>query len=197
MPAPDPTFAALMARARGGDDTALEQLARTYEADLRIAARVHLGPALRPYLDSLDLVQSVHRSLLVGLRNDKYDVSNPGSLIALALVMVRRKVAHQWRRHRRQVRLANGDSTEHPADVLATISRRDATPDTAAAVRDALARLWLELDADDRQLMELRLQGYTTAEAADKLGKTPEAMRVRLHRLRKRLEDEQVLTEWL
>lgn len=195
--ASDPTFADLMARARGGDDAALSQLARTYEGDLRIAARVHLGPALRPYLDSLDLVQSVHRSLMVGLRNDKFDVSNPGSLIALALKMVRRKIAHQWRRHRRQVRLANGDSTEHPTDVLATISRRDTNPGTAAAVRDALARLWLELDADDRQLMELRLQGYTTAEAADKLGKTPEAMRVRLHRLRKRLEDEQVLTEWL
>src|SRR5262245_2403719 len=118
---PDPTFADLLKRARDGDGAALGQLARTYEGDLRIAARVHLGQALRPYLDSLDLVQSVHRSLMIGLRTDKVDVSNPGALIALALTMVRRKVARQWRRHRRQIRLAGGAAGDHPADVLASL----------------------------------------------------------------------------
>lgn len=197
MATPDPSFATLLARARGGDEEALWQIARTYEDDLRIAARVHLGPALRPYLDSLDLVQSVHRSLMVGLRDAKFAVSDPRSLLALALTMVRRKVAHQWRRHRRQVRLGGADGGEQPADVLASLSRRQTGPGTAAAVRDALTRLWRELDADDRRLMELRLEGYSTAEAATHLNKTPEALRVRLHRLRKRLEAEQVLTEWL
>jgi RNA polymerase sigma-70 factor (ECF subfamily) len=193
MPPPEPTFADLLARARRGDADAVGQIARLYEPDLLIAARVHLGPALRPYLDSLDLVQSVHRSLLAGLRNDKFAVADARSLLALALTMVRRKVARQWRRHRRQVRPAG----EHPTDVLATLSRRAGNPAAEAEVRDALARLWSELDADDRAVMELRLQGFSTAEAAARLGKTPEALRVRLHRLRKRLEAEQVLTEWL
>lgn len=189
----DPTFQDLLALARTGDAYAIEQIARMYEPDLLIAARVHLGPALRPYLDSIDLVQSVHRSLMAGLRNEKFALTDARSLIALALTMVRRKVARQWRRHRRQVRPAG----EHPADVLATLSRRAANPVADAEVRDALARLWQELDAEDRVIMELRLKGFSTAEAADQLGKTPEALRVRLHRLRKRLEAEQVLTEWL
>jgi RNA polymerase sigma factor (sigma-70 family) len=107
--------------------------------------------------------------------------------------MVRRKVARQWRRHRRQVRTA----VEHPSDVLATLRRRAVNPAAEAEVRDTLARLWQELDADDRALIELRLEGLNTAEAAERLNKTPEALRVRLHRLRKRLEAEQVLTEWL
>ena len=47
-----------------------------------------LGPALRPYLDSLDLVQSVHRSLLLGLRQEKYDISSPDQIIALAVTLV-------------------------------------------------------------------------------------------------------------
>jgi RNA polymerase sigma factor (sigma-70 family) len=180
------------AQARAGDADAVGHIARLYEADLLIAARVHLGPALRPYLDSLDLVQSVYRSLLAGLRNDKFAVADARSLLALTLTMVKRKVARQWRRHRRQVRPMG----EQPADVLATLSRQSANPAAGADVRDALARLWRELDADDRQLIELRLEGLSTAEAAERLGKSAGALRVQWHRPRKRLE-EQVFADWV
>jgi RNA polymerase sigma-70 factor (ECF subfamily) len=193
----EPTFTELLQRARTGDTAAMDLLAQIYAGDLLIAARVHLGPALRPYLDSIDLVQSVHRSLLLGLRSNKHSIADPGALIALALTMVRRKIARQWRRHRRQSRLADEHSGVHPTDVLATISCRDPTPAAAAEVRDAIARLWRELDEDDRQLLELRLAGLSPAEAAEKLGKSPGALRVRLHRLRQRLADEQILSEWL
>ena len=44
-----------------------------------------------------------------------------------------------------------------------------------------------KLDGLDRQLMELRLEGYTTAEAARKLGVSAGLLRSRLSRLRKRL----------
>src|SRR5437764_901881 len=98
-------FEALLRRARGGDQVAQELLVRQYEAKVRIVARVLLGPALRPYLDSIDLVQSVHRSLIRGLRDDKFDASSPERLLALAVTMVRRKAARQWRRMRRQQRL--------------------------------------------------------------------------------------------
>src|SRR3954463_712959 len=100
-------FEALLALARAGDRSALEQLARQYEPKVRLVARVLLGPALRPYLDSVDLVQSVHRSLLLGLRDDKFALANPEQLLALALTIVRRKVARQWRQNQRQRRLAN------------------------------------------------------------------------------------------
>jgi RNA polymerase sigma-70 factor (ECF subfamily) len=193
MPNRDPTFSELLDQARTGDTDAVAQIARLYEPDLLVAARVHLGPALRPYLDSIDLVQSVHRSLMAGLRNDKFEVSDARSLLALALTMVRRKVARQWRQHRRQVRPAG----EHPTDVLATLSRRAETPAAEAEVRDALTRLWREIDPEDRVVLELRLEGYSTAEAAQRLGKAAGALRVQLHRLRKRLEEHQVLTEWL
>src|SRR5262245_54669086 len=119
------SFQNLLRRARDGDAASLDELARTYESDLRIAARVHLGPALRPYLDSIDLVQSVHRSLIRGLRDDKFNLDNPASLIALAMTMVRRKVARQWRRHRRQQRLdGQADSSQQPLVVLASLTTR-------------------------------------------------------------------------
>src|SRR5438132_5374477 len=99
-------FPALLARARQGDRGALTQLAQQYESKVRVVARVLLGPALRPYLDSVDLVQSVHKSLMLGLRRNQYDISNPDKLVALTLTMLRRKAARHWRRLQRQQRLS-------------------------------------------------------------------------------------------
>jgi hypothetical protein len=61
-------FDLLLAAARSGDGTAMQRLIQQYEPELRIVARNRLGPALRPHLDTIDLVQSVHRSLMIGLR---------------------------------------------------------------------------------------------------------------------------------
>ena len=104
MPDPDPPseFTELMARAGQGDEAALTELSRQYEPKVRVVARVLLGPALRPYLDSIDLVQSVHKSLMLGLRRQQYDISNPDKLVALTLTMLRRKAARHWRRLQRQ-----------------------------------------------------------------------------------------------
>ena len=66
-------FTDLLERARQGDDAALGELAQRYEPEVRMVARVLLGPALRPYLDSVDVVQSVHRSLMVGIRANKFE----------------------------------------------------------------------------------------------------------------------------
>src|SRR5262245_34744396 len=104
MPDAPNEFAALVARARKGEQAALEQLTHQYEAKLRVVARVLLGPALRPYFDSMDLVQSVHKSVLLGLHHGKFAFADPDQLMALALTLVRRKVARQWRRVQRQKR---------------------------------------------------------------------------------------------
>src|SRR5262245_61873842 len=136
-------FTDLLARARGGDREALHQLARDYEPKLRLVARVLLGPALRPYLDSVDLVQSVHRSLLLGLRQDKFAVAGPENLMALALTLVRRKVARQWRRAQRQRRQGGADGL---AEVLTSLSSPEAArlarePGASPARRAAVKRL--------------------------------------------------------
>ena len=89
MPETAVNFTALLARAQGGDREALDQLTREYEPKLRLVARVLLGPALRPYLDSVDLVQSVYKSLLLGLHNRKFAFDTSENLLALALTLVR------------------------------------------------------------------------------------------------------------
>lgn len=192
------TFESLIARAREGDTAALAELVRLYEPEVRIVARVLLGPALRPHLDSLDLVQSVHRSLMMGLRMDKFDISTPQNLIALTLTMVRRKAARKWRHARRQQRLSHGPGQkERLPELLASLVSPEADPAHTAQLNDAIAQLCAGLNERERRVMELRLQGYNTVETARELGEDANVLRAYLSRLRERLRSAGILSEWL
>lgn len=192
------SFAELLRRTRQGEPDAALAIAREYERELRLVARVQLGPALRPYLDSIDLVQSVHRSLLIGLRQDKFDVSTPANLIALALTMVRRKVARHWRRHQRQQRLEAGRGEDtNQVDLLASLANSDGDPVRTAQLQDAVEHLWNHLDATEKSLVNLRMKGHSTAEAARELQLDADVLRVRLSRLRQRLEATGIMADWL
>lgn len=192
------SFATLLSRARQHDEKATNELCLQYEPRLRVVAHVLLGPALRPLLDSMDLVQSVHRSLLIGIREDKLDISTPENLVALALTLLRRKVARHWRREQRHRRLQVGGATSDLLPlILAEVTTPGAGPDEVAQYHDQLERLCRELDTTERQVLALRLDGYTTAEIAQALGINHITLRVRLTRLRERLRSGGVLHDWL
>ncbi len=192
-------FSELLGRARGGDRSAIEQLVAAYEPEIRLVARVRLGAALRPYLDSVDIVQSVHRSVMVGLREGRFDISSPDKLIALALTIVRRKVARHWRHLRRQQRESLGafDQSEDLPNMIVSLSSSESDPQAIAALRDQTQSLLDSLGETERQLIELRLAGHTTAQAARQLGLDADVLRVQLSRLRRRLRDHGLLSDWL
>jgi RNA polymerase sigma factor (sigma-70 family) len=198
MAEPADDFAVLVARVRLGDTDALAELARRYEPEVRLTARVLLGRALRCHLDSVDLVQSVHQTLMLGLRQNKFQFDSPQQLVGLALTMVRRKVARHWRRLQRQQRLdTQATQTHGAADALTALNSPEPDPAQAAQYRDTVEYLCRQLDERDRRVIELRLQGYSTAEAARQLGLDADVLRVRLSRLRRRLRESGAWSEWL
>jgi RNA polymerase sigma factor (sigma-70 family) len=198
MPESPGDFATLLTQARGGDRSALESLVRAYEPKLRLVARVLLGPALRPYLDSMDLVQSVHRSLLMGLRNQKFTFEKPDDVLALALKLSRRKAARQWRRLQRQQRLSgDGKAATDVVELLASLGQPHDEPARIAQSRDQIARLYQSLNEDERCLLQLRIEGYEPTEIAERLQLSAVAFRVRLTRLRHRLRSAGVFDDWL
>jgi RNA polymerase sigma factor (sigma-70 family) len=187
-------FTQLLERAARNDGDAMRRVVSEYEDILRRAARHQLGQAMRRHVDSLDIVQSVYRSLLVGLRNGRFDIATPDKFVALAVLIIRRKVARKWRKLRKQpVNLAIGPSG-------AGWSAIAGPPDQAAGDVDAhelLDRVLAELDPLDAQLVQMRLAGHSTAEVARRLGVDSGLLRVRLGRLRKHLSDRGLLEEWL
>jgi RNA polymerase sigma-70 factor (ECF subfamily) len=190
----------MLERAAAGDQGALHALALRYEPKVRSVARVLLGRALRPYLDSVDLVQSVHESLLLGLQAGKFEFASQQKMVALAVMIVRRKVAGHWRRVQRQQRMsiAGGDADASDlVDLVTSVATPEPGPGVDLQYREQVERLCQHLTEADRHLLSLRLEGLETAEIAAKLGTSDVATRVRLTRLRQRLQAAGVLGDWL
>lgn len=203
MTSPDPLspeeFTELLQRAALGDTAAQESICSQYERQVRIVARVLLGPQLRNHLDSMDLLQSVHRSLLIGIKNEKFSISNSEKLIALACTIVRRKVARNWRKCQRQVRHRtnpNGDIA-YLTSMLSSLTNHHTGAEEIAQFNDQLAEVCKSLHEIERKMLEMRLEGYTTGEVAEHLGMHPVAIRVRWTRLRQRLQESGIFTDWL
>jgi RNA polymerase sigma-70 factor (ECF subfamily) len=183
--APAQNLTALFRRAREGDETALADLVERYGTVLRRTAEGLLGPALRAHLDAVDVLQSVHCILLVGLREHKLELDSPERLLGLALTLIRRQVARYWRQLKKQAGVGNGE----PATAAEAVAARGAAADPAGKLQltEEVNRLFRTLNESDRHLLELRLQGYSTADVARQVGVDPRVLRVRLGRLRKRL----------
>jgi RNA polymerase sigma factor (sigma-70 family) len=197
--APAGDFADILRLAAAGDPAALQRLVAEYEPKVRIVARVLLGPALRPYLDSADLAQSVHLSIVAGLRDQRFRLAGPDDLIGLAVTVLRRKAAKQWRHLQRQRRLSGDGSRSRDglSGTLAALSGGGTDPAAEAQFRDQLDHLCAHLDESEQRVLALRLDGFTPAEIADQIGVSRVALRVRLTRLRQRLTAAGVVTDWL
>lgn len=189
-------FADLVSLAARGDPEALDTLARQYEPKIRLVARVLLGPALRPYLDSVDLAQSVHKSILVGLRDEKFRIAGPEQLVGLALTILRRKAARHWRHLQRQQRLS-GAGGEGMAPEVADPVGTGLDPADEAQFQDQVKHLCSHLDDVERRILDLRLEGHTSPEIATLTGLSPVNIRVRMTRLRQRLHAAGVTADWL
>ncbi len=191
-------FDLLLAAARSGDETAMQRLVSQYEPELRIVARHRLGPALRPHLDTIDLVQSVHRSLLIGLRANRFDISSPEKLIGLAVTIVRRKAAKHWRHLKRQQRLSSQDEAgDDFVDTMLSLQTPQTDVPADVATQEVLAQWLAGLDNIEKQLITMRLEGHSTAEVAQALELDPDVLRVKLSRLRKRLRERGFVDELL
>jgi RNA polymerase sigma-70 factor (ECF subfamily) len=195
---PADDFQVLVTRVQLGDEDALAELTRRYEPEVRLAARVLLGRFLRAHLDSVDLVQSVHQSLMLGLRQNRFTLTTPQQLLGLAMTMVRRKIARHWRKLQRQQRLdIHAAETCAGQDLRTCPHSPEVDPAQAAEYNDLLQRVCSQLEERDRRVIELRLQGNSTAEVARQLGLDADVLRVRLSRLRRRLRQSNVFTDWL
>jgi RNA polymerase sigma factor (sigma-70 family) len=196
MPEPGESPHDLLAKARLGDQKALALLLQLYEKELLRTAQAMLNRALRSLLDPGDLVQSAYRVLIQGLNKGQLHLTSPEELRGLAVRLVKNKIIQHWRRWKCQQRFYEA---QVQVETQALIETHPASPGASAQtveLKDAVQNLIQDLNGADRQLVELRLQGYSTAETARQLGLHPDVLRVRLSRLRQRLRKNQKLIEW-
>jgi len=178
---PAAPFADLLARVRGGDQAAAEELIRRYEPVIRVTVRARLTDSrLRRVVDSMDICQSVLAGFFVRAAVGEYDLNEAGDLIRLLVRMTHNKIATQYRHHfrgRRDVRKMQdlGD------DGLDRVGG-EPPPDRVAAGRELLASLRDKLSPDERAVADARGMGKSWQEIAAELGGTAEARRKQLAR---------------
>ncbi len=170
----DPTE--LVELVRAGDLEALERITRCHGQRLLAVGR-------RYCRDSSQAEDAVQDALLsAGTHLTSY--RGEGSLEGWLIRMVR-NACHHMRRGRKN------DPFLHDAE--AVLESDDASPEQRAMVGElatVLGDALLELDPLNRSIVLLsESEGYSAQEIGEKVGMSPGAVRVRLHRARKRLQE--------
>lgn len=184
-PSSDPEFIRLVTAVAAGDQDACQTLVTCYQNEIVLAARLLLRRYGHAGQESMDLVQSVHRRLITGIRDKQFNPSNPTELLELVRDLLRSRASCLSQRASRRAAL-----------LAQALDRGQVRAPEATQIRplDYLLVEDLEefigpVDSIDRQIVALRFEGYSDLEIAEKLGISHANVRTRLTRLRRRLTE--------
>jgi RNA polymerase sigma-70 factor (ECF subfamily) len=187
----DCTFESIIARARKGDDEAARTIFERYAQRLLALARSRLDSRTLQKLDPEDVIQSVFRSFFHRLANDEYDVPNWDRLWSLLTVITLRKCGFRIRHFRAACRNVAREATgsqSSDSHISWHLIAREPTPEEAASLTETLEHLLRDLDARDRQIVELHLRGFNHEQISDEVGRSERSVYRLLERVRLRLE---------
>jgi RNA polymerase sigma-70 factor (ECF subfamily) len=155
-------------------------------------ARAHLDTRLQHKIDPEDVVQSAYKSFF--LRYGDAEIAAQGGLDGLwsLLTMITlRKCADRVRYFKadcrnvsREVKPRSADEPEPWREAIG----REPTPEHAAVLAETVEQILAGLDPAERQIIELSLQGYSTQEVSERLGRAERSVRRLRQRLKQHLE---------
>jgi len=157
-------------------------------------ARVHLHGRLKHKVDPEDVVQSAYKSFLVRYGDESLVTEDWEGLWGLLTLITVRKCADRARYYQaecRELRREGGtpSSDSNPDWRMAT--GREPTPDDAVILIETITDFLAQLNGDERAIVELSLQGYSTQEISDQTGRAERSVRRMRERVRKHLERQQ------
>jgi RNA polymerase sigma-70 factor (ECF subfamily) len=185
------SFAEFLALLHSGDDAAAQELFGRFAHQLIALTLRHLDAGLRQKVDPEDVVQSVFKSFFARYGEEKLDVVNWNSLWGLLALITVRKCSERAAYHRAECRDAAREVSPPPGEEAAPWLEplgREPTPLEAAVLRETVKQLFAELDEEERPILELSLQGYTTREISEQLGRAERTVRLLREVIRHRLE---------
>jgi RNA polymerase sigma-70 factor (ECF subfamily) len=173
------TFEELLNRIRAGSEEAVWELLERYSRNVLRLVRKKLPPELRPKLDSIDIVQSVWKSFLRG-RASAEDARTMEGFLAYLVGIAKHKIGETHRHYlRSQASNIRREVAFDPLAEAAALGRGTPEPPPAnrrfdpaeelAEVRENWTRAMHKVGAPSRQVVQLRLEGFTLDEIADRL----------------------------
>jgi RNA polymerase sigma-70 factor (ECF subfamily) len=185
------SFADFLTRLQARDDTAARELFERFAHQLIELARRRCAPAFKDKVDPEDIVQSAYKSFFARYGANNLDLANWNSLWGLLTVITLRKCSERAAYYRAQCRDVSREVSASPgSDPGPRLEGldREPTPFEAAVLEETVQQLLASLDADERPILELSLQGYSTREISERLGRVERTVRRVRERVRQRLE---------
>jgi RNA polymerase sigma-70 factor (ECF subfamily) len=171
---------------RQGDPDAARTVFDQYVDKLVGMARKRISQRLASRIDAEDVVQSVFRTFFHRAKEGQFEFHDPDdickTLARITLHKVFRQVAHHQAAKRDAGReMGSGDDAQ---DLVVNLVSREPTPEEAATLLDHMEHFLAQLKPQDREILELRMQGHSTIDIAEKLGITDRKIRRLMERLR-------------
>jgi RNA polymerase sigma factor (sigma-70 family) len=158
---------AILEKLNSGDDAAARQVFIAYEPYLRKVVRRLLPSQLRAKFDSIDVVQSVWGDMLSRFQDCGMRFASADQLRAFLLKATRNRFIDRVRQHRAAVRV------ERPLHETTQDSQPQSPLPHASEFAQA-TELWERLLAfcpgEHHQILQLRREGFTLTEIAEKTG---------------------------
>lgn len=155
---------------RTGDQAAANQLYNRFAESLCRLAERHMDQRLQQRVGGDDVIQSAFRTFFRRTAEGQYSLDDPGSVWNLLVTITLNKVRRQGERHRAGKRDIGVERSLDSSRIHPEALSRDPSPEHAVTMIDELRNLFDVLSESERELIRLELEGYTSAEIAERLG---------------------------
>ncbi|HVL13447.1 MAG TPA: sigma-70 family RNA polymerase sigma factor [Gemmata sp.] len=158
----------LVAKFKAGSESAATELFTRYCEKLMSLARRRIGQRMASRIDPEDAIQSAFRTFFARVRNDQFTFEGESDLFKLLVKLTVNKTLRQIAHHRAAKRdpgkEAGGGATAD--DIFHHLAAGEPTPDVEVALLEQFEHFLSQFSAFDRKVLEMKLQGNTTAEIA-------------------------------
>jgi RNA polymerase sigma-70 factor (ECF subfamily) len=136
------------------------------------------------------VVQSAYKSFFLRYGDAGLDLADEEGLWGLLALITLRKCADRARYHRagRRDAFREAPPAEEGDEPWRDVAGREPTPEEAAVLAETVEGLFRGLEGDERAVVELSLQGYSTQEISERLGRAERSVRRLRERVRRQLE---------
>jgi RNA polymerase sigma-70 factor (ECF subfamily) len=177
----------LVAAYQAGSDTAAQILFDRYCEKLLRLARRRIGQRLVGRIDPEDVIQSAFRTFFVHVRKSDFSFAEESDLFKLLVRLTVHKTLRQIAHHRaakRDPAREIGQALED-RDLMEQLISQEPPPEAGITLLEEMERFFSRLTEFERQVLELRLQGYSSSEIAEKLQTYDRKIRRVLERIEK------------
>ena len=177
----------LVSNYQAGSESAARDLFDKYCERLMKLAKRRIGQRMASRFDPEDVIQSAFRTFFTRVKNDEFTFEAEDDLIKLLVRLTVRKTLRRIEHHSAAKRNPNSEAAQRTDDVepFSLIASRAVTPDMEVALIDEFQLFIGDLPELDRKVIELKIQGYTTVEIAEKVGSYERKVRRVLERIEK------------